>query len=231
MFDAPSFEQYFNRITKIWMRLDTPQRTIPFCTPLRHDPKFLVIGTNHSNNFDPNDIVENDRIADAFSKELPTQEHTLLDHHHPFAQGLKKIALEIQNDYTDFRVTRDWIGTNRCAIQTDSSGLGGLKRLDQYQACERDMDNLLLEFISFCKPRNIILTGMHACGLFYTDKKLKDMKPKKILLGENSDETTNLIPIWHLSELWRYDRYSGESFKDKTIRRLKEAIEDGFCEL
>jgi|TARA_B110000211_G_C13666012_1_gene372397 hypothetical protein len=48
-----SFEQFFDGIKNIWARLEQQNTIIPFCTPLMLNPTFLVIGTNHSNNFCP----------------------------------------------------------------------------------------------------------------------------------------------------------------------------------
>ena len=224
------FEQYFDEIKLIWEKLNNPNRIIPFCTPLIMNPKFLVIGTNHSNNFDRKSETENNKIADLFSNRIPTEVHTFLDHQHPFAEGLKGVVGEIQREYKNFKITREWIGTNRCAIQTDSGGLGEIPEHEEYQNCEKKMDALLKDFICFSKPENVILTGMHACRLFYTDKRLQDMTCKKMPLSKDTKETFNLIPIWHLSELWRQNKNDSESFREKTIKRLKQAIEEGFCE-
>ena len=233
MNSSEKFSEYFIQIKLIWEKLDNPNRIIPFCTPLILNPKFVIIGTNHSDNFHPSDEDENNRIADLFSNQLSTEEHTFLDHKHPFAIGLREIVSEMQKDYKEFRITKEWLGTNRCAIQTNRKGLGDkILKHPEYEDCEKKMDNLLKDFIRFIKPKNIILTGKHACGLYYPDKNLKDMKCKKLLLDKESAETSNLIPIWHLSELWRQGgRYDSESFKEKIIKRLKDAIEDGLCEL
>ena len=118
-----SFEEYFNEIKSIWSKLENPNRIIPFCTPLLHNPKFLIIGTNHSNNFDPHNADENNRIADSFSRTLPS-ENTFLRHKHPFAEGLKRVINSINQEYRDLKITEEWLGTNRCAIQTNSAGLG-----------------------------------------------------------------------------------------------------------
>ena len=226
------FDYFFDEICAIWGALQHPNRIIPFCTPLIMHPKFLVIGTNHSDNFDPHVESENKRIADDFSKTIPKEEHTFIDHNHPFAQGLRSIETEIQKSYPKFKVTRDWVGTNRCAIQTDSSGLKSVTEYDKYEDCQEKMDVLLREFISFCKPKNVILTGLHACKLYYSERTLADMKCKRILLSNDPDAISNLIPIWHVSELWRQgNRKTKESFKDLTLKRLKHAIRDGFCEL
>ncbi len=222
--EQETFKNYFEDIKKIWSKLNNPNRIIPFCTPLIMRPDFLIIGTNHSNNFDKNQS-KNEEIADSFATEI-AKENTFLTHNHPFAEGLKDVVNLVQNDFKDFKISSKWVGTNRCAIQTDSGGLGDIPKNINYAECEKKMDTLLKNFIKFCRPKNIILTGKHACGLFYSDKNLKEMKPKKIL-----KESCNVIPIWHLSELWRWDRYDQESFKTKTINRIVSSIQNGYCEI
>ena len=62
------------------------------------------------------------RLLHLFSNQLSTEEHTFLDHKHPFAIGLREIVSEMQKDYKEFRITKEWLGTNRCAIQTNRKG-------------------------------------------------------------------------------------------------------------
>ena len=217
-----SFEEYFDEIKSIWSKLENPNRIIPFCTPLLHNPKFLIIGKNHSNNFDPYDGVENNRIADSFSRSI-AEENTFLKHKHPFAKGLKRVVKSINQEYGDLKITQEWLGTNRCAIQTNSGGLGlEIENHPKYKKSQEEMDKLLKSFISFIKPKNVILTGLYACELYYPGKKLKEMKSKKILFKKGSSETFNLIPVWHFSLPYN---------TQKIINRLKSAIENGYCEL
>jgi hypothetical protein len=217
-----SFQEYFESIKSIWNKLENPNRVIPFCTPLFHNPKFLIIGTNHSNNFDPYDEEENNRIADSFSKKIP-EENTFLKHHHPFAKGLDRVVSSVNQDYKDLKISEEWIGTNRCAIQTNSAGLGSeIKNHPSYKASQEKMDKLLKSFINFIEPKNVILTGMYACELYYPGKKLKDMNSKKVLFKKGSNKTFNLIPVEHLSLNYN---------TQKVINRLKSAIEEGYCDL
>ena len=72
MTSSENFDEYFNQIKLIWKKLDNPNRIIPFCTPVILNPKFLIIGTDHSDNFPPNDDDENIRIADFFSNKIST---------------------------------------------------------------------------------------------------------------------------------------------------------------
>ena len=80
---------------------------------------------------------------------------------------------------------------------------------------------LLKSFISFIKPTNVILTGVYACELYYPGKRLKDMKSKKVLFKKGSNKTFNLIPVEHFSLNYN---------TQKIIHRLKDAIEDGYCD-
>ena len=84
------------------------------------------------------------------------------------------------------------------------------------------MDKLLKSFINFIEPKNVILTGMYACELYYPGKKLKDMNSKKVLFKKGSNKTFNLIPVEHLSLNYN---------TQKVINRLKSAIEEGYCDL
>ena len=84
------------------------------------------------------------------------------------------------------------------------------------------MDKLLKSFISFIKPKNVILTGLYACELYYPGKKLKEMKSKKVVFKKDPSETFNLIPVEHFSLPYN---------TQKIINRLKSAIENGYCEL
>ena len=35
-------ENYFDQIKLIWEKLGVPNKIIPFCTPLKKNPKFLI---------------------------------------------------------------------------------------------------------------------------------------------------------------------------------------------
>ena len=130
--EQETFNKYFHDVKKIWSKLSHPNRIIPFCTPLTKNPNFLVIGKNHSNNFDPYDDDKNNEIADAFSKEI-AKENTFMEHSHSFAKGINRVVSEINKKYESFIVSKKWIGTNRCAIQTDSKGLGDITKHPEYE--------------------------------------------------------------------------------------------------
>ena len=84
------------------------------------------------------------------------------------------------------------------------------------------MDKLLKKFINFIKPKNVILTGLYACHLYFPKKKLEDMKSKKVLLGKDSNETFNLIPVEHFSLNYN---------TQKIIKRISDALDEGYCEI
>ena len=216
------FAKYFEDIKKIWSKLNNPNRIIPFCTPLIMRPDFLIIGKNHSDNFDPHNENKNNQIADAFSKEI-AKENTFLEHSHPFAKGVERVVRSINHNYENFLITEKWIGTNRCAIQTNSGGLGTqITHHKNYEECQKEMDKLLKRFINFIKPKNVILTGLYACHLYFPRKKLEDMSSKKVLLGKDSNETFNLIPVEHFSMNYN---------TQKIIKRISNALDKGYCEI
>ena len=223
MTNLNSFEDYFDEIQKIWGRMNGEGRIIPFCTPLIFNPKFLVIGTNHADNFDPNNETENNRIADSFANALP-QEHTFLEHNHPFAGALRNVIFEVQQKYPDFKLSEEWIGTNRCAIQqTDSGGLDSIRKHGQFKSCQVEMDQLLKKFIAFVKPKNVILTGRFACEVIYPEKQnISDMKSRKVLYGKDTEGTYNVIAISSVSGSRRGPR--------PMVNKIISAIEEGFCD-
>ena len=218
--EQESFNKYFHDIKKIWSKLSHPNRIIPFCTPLIKNPNFLVIGKNHSNNFDPFDDDKNNKIADAFSKEI-AKENTFIEHSHSFAKGINRVVSEINEEHESFFISKKWIGTNRCAIQTDSKGLGEIPKHPKYEECQKDMDKLLRNLIQFLKPKNVILSGVFACNLFYREKSLQDMRCKRISLGKDSNQTFNLIPVEHFSMNYN---------TKKIVDRISDAIRTGYCD-
>ena len=218
-----TFEEYFDEIRRIWKKLDSPNRIIPFCTPMKLNPKFLVIGINHSD-FCPDDSAKSNRIAEDFSKGIPI-ENTFIKHDHTFAKGLRAVIKRVHNEFNDFDElpSDEWVGTNRIAIQTGSEGAGEIMALTNYSDCQKDMDKTLKSLISYMKPKNIILAGNDACdNFFYPEgKTMADKKFKKVIVDKETRETTNIIPVWH---------FSYTSFYAKTEKRLKEAITSNFCD-
>ena len=235
MTSTDKFTDYFDQIKRIWEKLDTPNLIIPFCTPMKLNPKFLVIGINHSD-FCRNNLVESKRIAEDFSKRIPL-ENTFIKHDHTFAKGLREVISKVHDSYNDFdeKPTDEWLGTNRIAIQTDGKGADSIKALDNYSECQKDMDKVLKSLISYMKPKNIILAGNDACeNFFYPESSsltMANRQPKKILIDKNTKATSNIIPVWHLSHNWRTSPGDPECYGDKTAKRIKQAIEDGLCEL
>ena len=221
------FTKYFERIKLTWSELGVSNKIIPFCTPLKKNPKFLIIGINHTD-FSSNKN-EAKTIAENFSQDLPDV-NTFIEHDHRFAKGLRSVIKRVHsrcNGFDDFP-NEDWVGTNRIAIQTSSSDIFNhydqLESLDQYDKCKKEIDKLLRSLISFMQPKNIILAGQKSFeGLYFPkDSKLKDVKHKKILIDVKNRKTTNVIPIPHLSR--------GSFFKEAE-ERILNAIEDNCCYL
>ena len=223
MSNLNSFQDYFDEIKNIWEKLESPNRIIPFCTPMKLNPKFLVIGINHSD-FCPQNSEKSKRIANDFSKGIP-KENTYKEHNHSFARGLRAVIERVHNEYNDFdcEPSNEWIGTNRIAIQTDSEGSGVITSHKKYKECQSDMDKILKSLISYTKPKNIILAGNAACDNFYYSKgqTMANKKVKKVLVDKETRETTNVIPVWHFSWTWTYS---------KTETRIKAAIKNNLCD-
>lgn len=224
MKDEVIFKDFFNKIKSIWEPLGLNKRIIPFCTPLKVNPKFLVIGINHSD-FDSNPTMA-DKIAVAYSMGMPST-NTYIEHDHSFAKGLRAVIAGVnrQIDSFDREPNEDWVGTNRIAIQTGPEGAGEVMHAYGYEECQREMDKTLKSLISYIKPKNILLVGNEACdGLFYPAKPKQPMnnkKTKKVLINKETKETTNIIPLWH---------FSRGSFYQPCSSRIIEAIQNKLCD-
>ena len=226
--EQETFENYFDQIKLIWEKLGVPNKIIPFCTPLKKNPKFLIIGINHAD-FDSQKYIAKD-IADRFSKKLPDL-NTFVSHKHKFANGLKKVIQIVHECYETFDEfpNEDWVGTNRIAVQTGErdilSHYEQLENLDGYDECKEEMDELLISLISFMNPKNILCAGKKSCaGLFDYDNEaeLKDMKHKKFLINKEKNQTVNIIPVQH---------FSRGAFHAPAAERIMDAIEEGCCEI
>ena len=222
------FKNYFDQIKMIWEKLGVPNKIIPFCTPLKKNPKFLIIGINHTD-FDSQKYIAKD-IADRFSKNLPDI-NTFVSHKHKFANGLKKVIQKVHKrcDGFDKIANEDWLGTNRIAVQTCKSDTLNfhehLEVLDKYDECKEEMDELLISLISFMNPKNILCAGKKSCaGIFDYDPKaeVKDMKHKKFLINKEKNQTINIIPVQH---------FSRGTFYAPAAQRIMDAIEEGYCEI
>ena len=147
MKDEVIFKDFFNKIKSIWEPLGLNKRIIPFCTPLKVNPKFLVIGINHSD-FDSNPTMA-DKIADAYSMGMPST-NTYIEHDHSFAKGLRAVIAGVnrQIDSFDREPNEDWVGTNRIAIQTGPEGADEVMHAYGYEECQREMDKTLKSLIS-----------------------------------------------------------------------------------
>lgn len=188
-------ERYFEEIKSIWQPFEpaaTKKRMyiIPFCTPIVMNPPALVIGRNHTD-FAPGNPSEALKIARSFSTKLP-EENTFISHRHRFAVGL----LDMCNG-AGIKVTPEWVGTNRCAVQWDAVD----KAIEQIRAispkdfddCQTRMDYVLRRFVGEIRPRNIILVGKFARDLFYAKAKsgqtYDDFPPKWVEFSEVGAKT------------------------------------------
>ena len=107
MNELNTFEDYFNKIKSIWEPLGMQNRIIPFCTPLKMNPNFLVIGLNHSD-FDSNPSKASE-IADAYSTKIPSV-NTYIEHNHKFAKGLRAVIGGVNEQINTFDAKPNEIG-------------------------------------------------------------------------------------------------------------------------
>lgn len=184
-------------------------RLIPLCTPVPYEPSALVIGTNHSVFVDGGG-VESEELAKSYAANNPKGRHTLVDDHHKFARNLRKLAARAGHD-----INRDWVCTNRCAIQTGEVGIGAFKSEGWHRAVQSSVDALLLQLIGHVQPKNLILCGNYASELIFGHgAQISKLTPKRTNItfkhqqtGLPSESFVNAIPIWHPSRL-RYNPYA-----------------------
>lgn len=188
--ESDKARKFFDDIRACWQPVAGGRKVIPFCTPVIPQPTALVVGKNHSW-FDPLPAREC-QIAEAYANALP-QVNTFLVHEHTFATRLRKYALAAGN-----KVNENWVGTNRCAVQTGPDGIGELQGHADFVACQRVMDHILQELIQWLEPKNVLLFGTYAHGLLYPKaKRLADVAPMQLKL--KSGATSKVIPLPHLS--------------------------------
>ena len=223
MNELNTFEDYFNKIKSIWEPLGMQNRIIPFCTPLKMNPNFLVIGLNHSD-FDSNPSKASE-IADAYSTKMPSV-NTYIEHNHKFAKGLRAVIGRVNEQINTFdaKPNENWVGTNRIAIQTGPEGADAVMRIYEYEECQKEMDRTLKSLIAFMKPKNILLVGNETCdGFYYPPKKenMENKKIKKVLINKDTRELANVIPLWH---------FSRGTFYEPCSLRIIEAIQNDLCD-
>jgi len=183
--------RYFSEIKSAWSPYENGvHRIIPFCTPVNESPIAIVIGTNHSDF-----VIGGGRIAEQiatdFANALP-QVNTYLQHDHRFSQGLREICA-----IANITITNNWIGTNRCALQTGPDGISILSRDVRFLRCQITMDQILRNLILEINPKNILLVGKYAAGLYYPNNlTFEEMNP---MILNFSGKELNLIPIQHPS--------------------------------
>lgn len=185
--------KYFQEIKTAWEPLNNfGLKIIPFCTPIMSFPKAIIIGTNHSD-FVEGGGPEAEKIARNFERELPLI-NTYIDHNHTFAKGLRRVF-----ELADIGMDNNFVGTNRCALQTGPGGINALQNSINFINCQIRMDIILKTFIDEIKPKNIILAGKYATGLYYNkDLTFEKIEPISIEL-EYLNQNYNLIPIPHPS--------------------------------
>ncbi len=200
---------FFEETKRIWAYFDVPpRRIIPLCTPVYQRPPALVIGTNHSV-FTERVSLAADLIGNRMATAVPTV-NTFTQHSHTFSKGLRAACSN-----AGIPLGYNWVGTNRCAVQTGSNGVKGIKEKSKvrFEECQQRMDVLLRNFIRIILPRNVILAGRHAIELYYPDKRntcIKDLDCLDIGSGKNE---IRIIPIHHPSR---------NTFRQKIVDRLKD---------
>jgi hypothetical protein len=184
-------------------------RLIPLCTPVLYKPRALVIGTNHSVFVDRGG-TRSEELAKNYANGNPDNRHTLVDDHHKFARNLKKLISRGGQS-----VCRDWVCTNRCAIQTGTAGINAFKSKNWHCDVQSYMDELLLQLIGHLEPQNLILCGNYAAELIFgSGAQISQLLPEKRNVsfshqstGVDSEILVNTIPVWHPSRV-RYDPYA-----------------------
>lgn len=195
---------YFKRIQAIWEPFASLYPVIPFCTPVFRRPTALVIGKNHGD-FAPGDPENAARIALRYKSAIPT-DNTFMAHDHRFAKGLQSACTR-----AGIKVDGTWMGTNRCAVQTDSTGIDELTRWPEFADCQSAMDDLLKELVCVIRPFNLLLVGRHAVGLFYpAGTPISDLACDTLFGREKP--STRVIPTFHPSR-GRYHRQIAAKLK------------------
>ena len=193
---------FFKETLRIWRTFDVlPRRIIPLCTPVYQYPPALVIGTNHSV-FTPRVTLENDMIGAQMAAGVPVV-NTFIQHHHTFTNGLRAACED-----ADITLGHDWVGTNRCAVQTGPTGIKGLRDEDRgaFDSCQQKMDILLKNLIYIIAPRNVILAGRYAINLFYSNSTpIEDLECLDIGYGR---QKIRIIPINHPSMNYNIQKVS-----------------------
>lgn len=184
-------------------------RLIPLCTPAVMKPSALVIGTNHSVFVDGGG-PKSEELARNYAGDNLKKRNTLVDDHHRFARNLRNLVARAGQ-----RVGRDWVGTNRCAIQTGEIGIDEFKSSHWHIAAQSAMDQLLFQLIGHLQPKNLILCGNYAAELMFgPGAQISRLNPtkKRIVFrhqqsGVASEFVANAIPVWHPSRV-RYQPYA-----------------------
>lgn len=201
--------RYFDEIKEAWAPFASTHRVIPFCTPVIERPIALVIGVNHSNF--AIGAAESDGIADAFAQSLPT-EVSYSTGSFQFADGLRAVCREANIEIND-----QWVGTNRCAVQTIEGGTESLEKRAEFAGCQQSMDAVLKRLVFEIIPSNVLLVSYYASALFYQKAKeeagFETIPPK--LIKTPQGHPVQLIPL----PLFSYPNH-----RKVGIKRLKESF-------
>ena len=192
---------YFDEAKRIWSPFNI-WRIIPLCTPVCNRPPALVIGTNHSV-FTVGVTLQNDGIGELLESRVPTI-NTYTDHDHTFARGLRESCLQ-----AGINVGFDWVGSNRCSVQTGARGIGVLKNHPDFMECQGEMDTLLKALIDSICPKNVILAGSYAIDLYYPNRTENiESLECRFLTSDSSGQKIKVIPILHPSMSYHRERVS-----------------------
>lgn len=180
-------------------------RLIPLCTPVSSRPTFLVIGTNHSDFSNDNSMA--DKIAAMYSERVP-EVSTFLEHDHKFIKGLRRIVVK-----SGLEIDSNWVGTNRCPIQTGPDGIDAIKNSPWFKEITIQMDRLIRDMTRQISPQYVLTCGAYAAETFYGPKiNLNEITPRDFPTVHG---TTKIIPIWHPSR---------GTFDAKSVSRLRSTL-------
>jgi len=188
----------FNQLQDIWKPIAGERLIIPFCTPMIERPDVLVIGQNHASFTGNNaDLPFNDPIGLEMSKGVP-KVNTYIEHEHTFAHAMNLYASELSTDL------RNWVGTNACAIQAESSDFEkNIYSHPSYERTREEASKVLRKLIrEHIQPKNIFLMGMESIKIYKSyflrkEKHIINLDPYKDLHLKDSHNTIRLFALWY----------------------------------
>ena len=183
----------FEDLKNIWEGFSS-DRIIPFCAPICHRPRAVIVGINHSV-FKRGVTPENDHIAESLSAGIPTKNAFLREDYSQ--DGLSNFAEDMLGVLEVAGITPDenWMGTNRCPIQ--KTNLDEIRYLPSFEERQARTDKRLRLFFKSILPERIILVGKFAAALYYSkaeSKTFDDMQPKIGELAKGSQTAILAVP-------------------------------------